>query len=279
MIGFLNVNKKSGISSAFVVNKVKKLLPKGTKVGHMGTLDPIASGVLPIAIGRATRLFDLMQNKTKEYIATFKFGLSTNTFDSTGETAGTTNIIPTKQDILSALPSFVGKISQLPPSFSAKMVNGVRAYQKARKGENVELKECEIFIESFELIEELDDNTFKFRIVCGSGTYIRSLCRDLANKLNTLAVMTELVRTRSGQFCLENAQDCDKIDINKLLKVEDIFNFAKVDLNLEQLKTLLDGKKLNLIVKDATYFGFCENQLQLIFSVMNGSVCNKIWLR
>ena len=279
MIGFLNINKKQGISSAAVVNKVKRLLPKGTKVGHMGTLDPIASGVLPIAVGRATRLFDLMQNKTKEYLATFKFGYTTDSLDITGEITKTTTVIPTEKQVLEALPSFVGVIQQTPPIFSAKSVDGVRAYEKARKGENFELKSCNVTIYSFNLIEKIDSTTYKFKVVCGSGTYIRSLCRDLGEKLGSLAVMTELLRTKTGPFCLENSQGCDNINTDKMLKIEEVLTFKKMELTQEQLTTLLQGKKVEFKIDDDTYLCYFNNELQLILNIKNGVGSNKIWLR
>lgn len=279
MIGFLNVNKPTGFSSAQVVARVKRILPKGTKVGHLGTLDPMASGVLPIAVGRATRLFDLMQNKKKEYFATFKFGQTTDTLDATGQKTEECKKIPTKQEILDVLPHFIGEINQIPPVYSAKNVNGTRSYKLARNGEQVELEPCKVKIFSFELIEQIDGTSFKFKIECGSGTYIRSLCRDLAHSLDTVAVMTELVRTKSGPFCLESAQDCDKIDLYKIISVGDALKFDKLTLTDAELKILLDGKKLQLDCKDGMFLAFNNNVLQGVFTIKNKAVNSKIWLR
>lgn len=279
MIGFFNVNKKEGITSSKAVMSIKKLLPKGTKIGHMGTLDPMASGVLPVAVGRATRLFDLMQNKQKEYVATFKFGVETNTLDSTGEIVRTTDVLPNEQQILETLKQFIGSIEQVPPSFSAKNIDGKRAYDMARKGVSVELKPCNVIIYNFELIECLGKNEYVFKIVCGSGTYIRSLCRDLAYSLGSLATMTKLVRTKTGCFCLENAVDYDKISVDNLIEVRDVVNLPAINLSFDYIKTLLDGKKVNINSKDGQYLVYSNDELQLVLNIKNGTSCEKIWLR
>ena len=279
MLGFLNINKPSGLTSSKVVALVKRLCPRGTKVGHMGTLDPMASGVLPIAIGRATRLFDLMQDKQKEYVATFKFGLTTDTLDATGITTDTTKNIPTEQQIVNKLSSFVGEIEQMPPAYSAKMVGGVRAYEKARKGQEVLLKPCKVKIFKFELLEKIDQSTYKFKIQCGSGTYIRSLCRDLAAQLNSLAVMTELVRTKTGPFCLENSLSCDNINLSSIMLVDQVLNYPKLSLSEVELKVLLDGKQIKKNCLDGAYLGYVGNELQLVLTMKNGCSTTKIWLR
>lgn len=279
MIGFLNINKPKGLSSAQVVARVKHLCPKGTKVGHMGTLDPMASGVLPIAIGRATRLFDIMQNKQKEYIATFKFGYTTDTLDITGKITQETKILPTYKQIESTLSCFIGKIKQLPPSFSAKNIDGKRAYDLARKGKEVKLELCEVNIYDFKLIDDLGDNAYRFKIVCGSGTYIRSLCRDLALKLGTLGVMTDLVRTKTGYFDLNNAVGLDELSLTNLIDIDKIIDAQKIELSEQQLRTLLDGKKLVWNKQDGLYLGYLNNELQLLFNIKQGNTTNKVWLR
>lgn len=279
MIGFLNINKPTGLSSAQVVAHIKRMCPKGTKIGHLGTLDPMANGVLPIAIGRATRLFDLMQNKKKEYIAIFNFGKTTDSLDATGQLLKVCDKIPDCEEIMNTLPRFVGEISQIPPVFSAKNVNGVRAYQMARQGKPVNLTPCKVKIYAFELLEQLDSSTFSFRIECGSGTYIRSLCRDLALALGTVAVMTSLTRTKSGPFCLENAQNFDKLDLSQMISVEQALDFAKIVLSDIELKTLLDGKILTLAQPNGDYLAFNNDKLQCILTIKDNFVSNKIWLR
>ena len=280
MIGFFNVNKPQGITSAQVVAKVKKLCPKGTKVGHFGTLDPMASGVLPIAVGRATRLFNLMQNKQKQYIATFKFGVSTNTLDATGEIDGNSNIIPTKQQILDVLPKFRGKIMQMPPNFSAKMVNGKRAYDLARNGKEVILKPCEVEIFEIILLEQTSKDEFKFSITCGSGTYIRSLGRDIAKSLNSLAIMTSLVRTKTGAFKIEEATNLNDLTINNLVGVDVVLpDYKKVEISDANLLLLLQGKTVKFNLEDGNYLVYNNGNIQLLLNIKDKCSNNKIWLK
>ena len=197
MNGFFNINKPKGMTSSQVVGKVKYLLGKKAKVGHMGTLDPLASGVLPIAVGRATRLFDFLLQKKKTYIATFQFGIHTDTLDSTGTTLDTSNVIPTIDQITSVLPQFLGVNQQIPPAYSAKSINGKRAYDLARQGQEVELKPCTIQIFDIQVQRQLAHDTFQFLITCSAGTYIRSIARDLGTALGTFATMTELNQDNS----------------------------------------------------------------------------------
>ncbi|MBQ7602669.1 MAG: tRNA pseudouridine(55) synthase TruB [Clostridia bacterium] len=279
MIGFFNINKPSGVSSAQVVAKIKHMCPKATKVGHMGTLDPMASGVLPIAVGRATRLFDLMQNKQKEYIATFKFGYSTNTLDATGEIVEKTNVLPSAKEIEAVLPSFVGEIEQIPPSFSAKNVEGTRAYKLARNGKQVVLKSCKVKIFDIQLLKELKKDEFVFKIVCGSGTYIRSLCRDIASKLGTLATMTALIRTKTGNFDIGAAKNFACITAKDIVPIDEVFDYPKITLMGDELTTLLQGKKVCFSQQNGMFFGIYDNKIQLVLKIKNGICVDKIWLR
>ena len=151
MLGFININKPKDITSSSVVVKIRKKYGI-KKVGHMGTLDPLASGVLPIAVGKATRMFDYFQDKFKSYRATFRFGTLTDTLDITGKIVDTNDIIPTKEELNKVLKSFLGKISQIPPIFSAKVVNGVKSYKLARAGVNPELQPKIIEITKIDLL-------------------------------------------------------------------------------------------------------------------------------
>ena len=225
MIGVLNINKPRGVSSSFVVVKLKKLL-NTKKVGHMGTLDPLAQGVLPICVGRATKLFDYFLKKQKTYIATFEFGYQTSTLDLEGEVEEKTQVLPTKEQLISATQKMVGKSLQLPPKYSSKKVAGKKACDLIRSGKQVELKPCEIEIFDFKLLSEVAPNTYEFEITCSAGTYIRSIARDLALQVCSLATMTKLVRTKSGSFSLDNALDFEKLEeINlkeKLIPLEEV---------------------------------------------------------
>ncbi len=266
MIGFLNINKPTGKTSSNIVVAVRKILGR-QKIGHMGTLDPMASGVLPIAVGKATRLFDYFQDKKKEYIAVFEFGYETDTLDITGEIQRQTDIIPTEKQIREVLPLFCGKISQIPPQYSAKSVDGVRVYKLARQGIEVQLQPKEVEIYSFDLLEKLSKNTFRFRIVCSSGTYIRSLCRDIAHQLSSLASMSFLERTSTGIFTIEQAVQLQDLSVDnildKLLPVTEVFKgFPKIDIDERQLHDLSSGKSIEVQQED------CEN----IFVIFNTEI-------
>lgn len=202
MTGFLNIDKAEGDTSTYVVNCVKRLSHEAC--GHLGTLDPLASGVLPVGIGNATRLFSYFLEKDKTYIARFRFGATSVTLDR--ESAPVFGgRIPSEEEIAAALPRFEGELLQTPPAFSAISVGGKRSYEYARQGKEVPLTAKRIHISSFRLLEQTGADEFCFEIVCGAGTYIRALARDLAEVLGTKGYMTGLTRTRSGCFTLENA--------------------------------------------------------------------------
>ncbi len=208
-LGFINVNKPSGVTSSYVVNKIKRLT--GMPCGHMGTLDPLASGVLPVAIGNAARLFDYMLKKKKQYIATFRFGVTSDTLDSTGELVFSNPYIPSEEELKEATHALIGEVMQLPPKYSAKCVNGKRGYQLAREGKEFELQPKKVLIEKIELLERISENEFRFLIDCGGGTYIRSVARDLAASCGAEGIMSALCRTQSGYFTLDNAVDMEEL--------------------------------------------------------------------
>jgi tRNA pseudouridine55 synthase len=215
--GLLNLYKNSGITSNKALSILKRILKENnisTKVGHFGTLDPLAEGVLPIALGRATRIFEYTLDKVKRYTAIFKFGINTDTLDIEGKVDFENGRLPTYSEIEKVLPKLVGEVEQMPPAFSAKSVNGVRAYKLARQGIEVLLKPKKINIFSIELIEQIDEATYKFDISCSGGTYIRSIVRDMAKLLDTYGVMTNLIRTQSGSFEINNSVKIDEIKEN-----------------------------------------------------------------
>lgn len=210
MNGFLCINKPAGLTSSDVVVKARKILGV-KKIGHLGTLDPMATGVLPLAIGKATKLFDYFLNKTKQYTAEFTFGYSTDTLDSTGVVLAVKDVIPSKTAVCKALKGFLGEILQQPPAYSALSIGGVKAYKLAREGKAVTLEPRKVTIYRFELTRQINENTFEFVIECGSGTYIRALARDLAQKLDTLAVMSKLERTFSGTFRIDDSYTLEQL--------------------------------------------------------------------
>lgn len=208
MTGFVNVYKPEGMGSTKVVGRVKYLLK--TPCGHMGTLDPLACGVLPVGIGNAARLFDYFLQKEKRYSARFVFGATTDTLDREGEIVRGGRV-PSAAEIAAALPAFIGEIMQTPPRYSAVSVNGRRGYDLARSGQNFELAAKKVKIASFTLREQTAPDEFAFDIVCGGGTYIRSLARDLAEALGTKGYMSYLCRTASGVFTCETSVPFDSL--------------------------------------------------------------------
>ena len=186
--GIINVLKPAGITSTAVLNAIKKQL-RPNKIGHLGTLDPSGTGVLPVCINKATKLFDYYLKKDKCYRAVFVFGKETDTLDSDGQVINQDDKTITKQQIENILSSFVGKQLQLPPKYSAKKVAGQRAYELARQDKDFELTAKEVEIYDINVITEIAHNAFLFEIKCSSGTYIRSIARDIAKKLDTVAYM------------------------------------------------------------------------------------------
>ncbi len=244
MKGFINVIKPEGMSSAYAVGALKKKL--NLPCGHMGTLDPMASGVLPVGVGKASRLFDYLLDKTKTYIATFRFGYDSDTLDITGKVEKVDDGLVDESAVKQALKLFIGEIDQVPPNYSAKCVDGKRGYQLARSGVEFSLPPKKVTIIEFELINRLSDSDFQFKIVCKGGTYIRSLARDLGKALNTSAIMTALDRTESGVFSYENGITVEELkstpDIEKyLIPADSVISFEKVVLTNEQATRILNG--------------------------------------
>ncbi len=230
--GFVNVNKPSGVSSGYVVNRIKKLA--GMPCGHMGTLDPLASGVLPVAVGNAARLFEYMLEKCKRYVAVFRFGVTSDTLDSTGELDFSNPFIPDEESIKAAAHAQIGEILQVPPRYSAKSVNGVRGYKLARAGKAFELPPKKVAVYNVELLERVSHDSFRFAVECGGGTYIRSLARDIAAACGANGIMTELVRTASGVFRLEDAVSLDGLTVENIerhiLPTEKVIDLPTVEI-------------------------------------------------
>ena len=250
MLGFINIYKPSGMTSTAVVKMLKKRFHI-KKIGHFGTLDPLACGILPIAIGKATRLFNHSLNKSKRYIAVFDFGYTTDSLDITGVETQRTDYIPDEQRIIDACTKLIGKQLQVPPMFSAKNVNGVRAYDLARQGIQVELKPNEIEIYDIKYLGALDNNRFKFDITCSSGTYIRSIARDMGMLLDSCACMSSLERTMAGAFDISSAiklddalevQDLEEIVLSPLQVFK---HFDIINIDDKVFNELLNGREVS----------------------------------
>ena len=282
MQGFYNIIKPTGASSAFIVGKVKKAV-KQKRVGHLGTLDPAASGVLTIAVGKATKFFDYFLNKDKVYFAIAEFGIQTDTLDSEGAIIETNNKKIDKKDIEENLIKFIGKIDQVPPMYSAISINGQRAYEIARNGGVVEMPMRTIDIYSFDFVRQIDDNKFAFRIHCSAGTYIRTLLSDLAKSLGTIANIPVIIREKSGNFELFNASTIEEIQNEPqkhLIKVEDVFsNLKKVNFDEKDLKKVINGVKIQnsyKIDENQEFLGYVNNQLFGLFACENNELLCKI---
>lgn len=256
MTGFINLNKAAGKSSASAVAAVKRKF--NAPCGHMGTLDPMAAGVLPVGIGKTSRLFPYLLDKRKTYIATFLFGETTDTLDVTGKVTATTDIIPCESDILSAVKFFIGEIEQVPPNYSAKCVDGKRGYQLARKGVDFSLPPKKVVIENIELLGAAGENAYRFKIDCRGGTYIRSLARDIGEKCGSLGVMSALERVKSGIFGIENSVTVEELSDSAepqkyLIPADTAVDFEKLRLSEKQAKKILDGVYEDYGFKDGVY--------------------------
>ena len=219
--GWLNFNKPEGVTSAHLLNRLKRCFPKGTKLGHAGTLDKFACGVLPVAVGNATKTIPLIMNAQKTYTFTIQWGVQTDTLDREGDIVARSSIIPSEQEVRDLLPMFLGALQQIPPTFSALKMNGKRASDRARSGEVVDLVAREIHIFDFQLLQH-HNTTSTFQVTCSKGTYVRALARDLAHALNTTGYVDYLRRDRVGQFFLDRTillENDLQIDHNAKTKV------------------------------------------------------------
>lgn len=212
MDGFLVLNKPLGKTSSDCVVFVRKRLPRGTAIGHGGTLDPMASGVLPVCVGAATRLFDYIIDKQKTYVAEMQLGVVTDTQDATGAVVETRSVNVTEADVRAALPRFIGEIWQTPPMYSAIKRGGKRLYELARRGESVEVAPRACRVDDVRLTASLGDGRYRLEVDCGKGVYIRTLCHDIGAYLGCGGHMATLERTRAGVFTLENALTLEEVD-------------------------------------------------------------------
>lgn len=226
--GVINLDKPKGISSAFAVNKVKRLLPRRTKIGHAGTLDPFATGVLLLLVGKATKLCERLMSQPKQYDATLKFGATTATDDPESPEEPWPNAVKLTQAAVEvAIPTFVGDIQQVPPVFSAMKIAGRRAYDLARQGHHVQLSPRTVHVYGIDLLR-YDWPLLQLRIDCGRGTYIRSIARDLGARLNVGAHLTQLRRTRVGQFHIADSTSLERLAAGGV--ESEIVPFDKVDI-------------------------------------------------
>lgn len=251
MNGIINVNKPKGITSFDVIRKLRKILSL-RKIGHTGTLDPLAEGVLLVCVGKATKLAQDIEAHSKEYIAEFELGYKTDTYDIEGAVIEKVENFSVEREKLSEIiNTFLGNIKQIPPMYSAIKINGQKLYDLARKGETIEREARDISIESIELLE-FDGKKAKIKCSVSKGTYIRSLIYDIGEKLGTFATMTSLIRTKVGEETIEKSFTLSEIEKlksegkeNFITSVEDYFIYPKINIEGEKNHTLfLNGNTL-----------------------------------
>lgn len=247
----LSVYKESNMTSRDVCNIISKHF-KTKKVGHTGTLDPLACGLLIVCTNKDTKLVDILTAKKKEYIATIKLGIKTDTLDITGNIIEKKDYNFTKEELINVLNSFLGKSKQEVPLYSAVKINGRKLYEYARNNINIELPVRDIEIYNIELLEYKKD-LITFKVEVSKGTYIRSLINDICTKLNTVGVMSYLLRTKQGDFLVDNSNKLDDIlnDNYKVITYEEVFkNYPTINLNEEEYYKVINGVKMNFNIKD-----------------------------
>ena len=275
MDGIIIINKPKNCTSHDIVRKAKKAFNE--KVGHTGTLDPNATGVLPLLVGKGTQIAKYIINHDKIYEATLQLGEKTDTADVEGVVIET-KYIPKEslqtEIVNKVLQSFIGKQEQIPPIYSAIKVNGKKLYDYARKGEKVEIQPRQIEIYNMELIKiDVQNKTVEFRVHCSKGTYIRTLCENIAKKLDTVGYMKELNRTRVGEFSIDDSITIEELEngnYNNFITVEEYFkNYKSINLNEKKLQLFLNGVQLTWNLEDGIYRIYWDNQFIGIGTIKN----------
>lgn len=237
MNGVINVNKPLGITSHDVVYRLRKMLSI-KKIGHTGTLDPDASGVLPMCIGRATKVADMLTAQDKQYIAEVTLGSATDTLDKSGVVTETADVNVSNEDIKAVVHEFIGDIEQIPPMYSAIKIDGKKLYELAREGKEVERALRKVRIDNIELLEiDLENKRFAMKVNCSKGTYIRTLCDDIGRRLGCFAHMSALERTKSGRFDISKAYTLEEIE--EMYMCGDLSFFVPVDMVFEEYPRLI----------------------------------------
>ena len=273
MFGFLNIYKPKGKTSHDVVAVLRRIT-KIKQIGHTGTLDPFAEGVLPICIGKATRLIEYL-NDDKAYIGTVQLGCSTKTYDIEGEITNTSNKKVTINEIKEKLELFRGEIEQIPPIYSAIKVNGKKLYEYARNGEDVKIEPRIVTIYKLDVVNFDEENqTVDLYIECSKGTYIRSIAHDLGKLLGSYGHLTKLVRTKAGKFLLENTIQLDSLktieDIpNNLINPIEYLEYPKYELNPQEKEKISHGMSIELDIENSTVVLTDSNKIVAVAVVNN----------
>ena len=273
MDGIIVINKPKNYTSHDIVRKAKKILNE--KVGHTGTLDPNATGVLPLLIGKGTQISKYLINHDKTYEAVLKLGEKTDTADVEGQVIEKREVRPSnleKENVEKVLKSLIGKQEQIPPMYSAIKINGKKLYEYARNGQKVELEPRTIEIYDLKLIK-IENQEITYRVHCSKGTYIRTLCENIAEKLDTVGYMKELKRTQVGEFCIENSTTIEELENNienYFITIEKYFQICdKINLNEKNLQLFLNGVQLTNDLEDGIYTIYCEEKFIGIGTIKN----------
>lgn len=285
MEGVVSVLKPPAMSSSDAVVDVRRIFGTG-RVGHLGTLDPEAAGVLPVCVGRAARLFDYLVDKQKTYLCEIVFGAATDTQDAQGAVIETSDRVVTEEQLDAVLPRFTGRIVQTPPMYSALKYNGRKLYELALEGKEIPDKTREIEILSLERTETLGKNRFLLQVVCSRGTYIRTLCSDIGAALGVPSHMAFLLRTASGAFTLERSYSIAQLEAMKaegrladaLISCEDaVMHLPRLDLRADREKPAKNGLPTRTTAADGVYRFYCGGFLG-VGAVQNGSAVLKVHL-
>lgn len=267
--GIIVINKEKGYTSHDVVNVVRKTLNM-RKVGHTGTLDPEAEGVLPICLGKGTKVSDMLMFSDKEYIAGIKLGIATDTQDIWGEVVKSSDKQVNEEEFREVVNSFVGEITQVPPMYSAIKVNGKKLYEYAREGKEIERKERKVTIYGIDILSYGDE--IKIKVACSKGTYIRTLINDIGEKLGTYACMNSLVRTKSSVFTLENSVTLDELKAyaekgtaeKYVMSIDSVFEaYPRLTLDDEQTKRITNGAPSGTKTDVGTYRAYDKDGIFL----------------
>lgn len=275
MFGFLNVYKPKGKTSHDIVAIIRRL-SKIKQVGHTGTLDPFAEGVLPICIGKATRLIEYL-NDDKAYIGTVQLGASTTTYDIEGEKVNISHKKISFEEIEPILQNFRGEIEQFPPIYSAIKVNGKKLYEYARKGEEVKIEPRKVNIQKLEIINfDKEKQSLELHIKCSKGTYIRSIANDLGEALGCGGYLTKLVRIKAGNFELKNSIELESLDTidsiqENLIYPLEYLDFRQYELNEKEKEKISHGMKININIPNGKTTLTYENKIVAIANVENNT--------
>ncbi len=269
MNGVIIVNKEKHITSRDVINQLNKIF-NFKKIGHAGTLDPFATGVLVVCLGRYTKIVNELTNLKKEYIGEVKVGINTDTLDTTGVILEESNVRFNIDDLKNTLKNFIKTYNQEVPIYSAIKIDGKKLYEYARNNITVTIPKKEVSIYSLDLLDYNTDN-FSFKTLVSKGTYIRSLARDICSDLNTVGVLHNLKRTKQGKFNIENSYTIQDIKNNDfhILNVEDIFDYNIINLNLEEYKRAINGNYLEKEINNDKYILKYDNKIIAIYEFTN----------